>query len=151
MGIAGEVPAVVAVKEASGSLPQMMEIISEVSQNGSKELENFSVLSGDDSLTLPLMAVGGRGCISVVANEAPKLFSDMVHLALSGDWKGAAKLHYLLLPLMNINFIESNPIPVKAAMSMMGLVENSLRLPLTSLEEKNRAQVEKALQGAGLL
>src|SRR3989338_5086707 len=105
--IAREVPAVVAVKEASGSINQMMEIINEVEKNGPKD---FIVLAGDDALALPLIVVGGKGCISVVCNEAPKLFSDMIHLALKGDLKEAGKLHYQMLGLMNVNFIESNPI-----------------------------------------
>lgn len=146
--IAREVPAVVAVKEASGSLPQMMEIINEVAKNGPKK---FTVLSGDDALALPLIALGGHGCISVVCNEAPKLFSDMIHFALAGNMKEARELHYSLLDLMNINFIESNPIPVKTALSLMGFIEESLRLPLTLIEDKNKPLVEKTLKAMGLL
>ena len=108
--IAREVPEVKAVKEASGSLNQMMEIINEVARNGPK---NFVVLCGDDALALPLIALGGMGCISVVCNEVPKLFSRMIHLALAGKMNEARKLHYMILGLMNVNFIESNPIPVK--------------------------------------
>ena len=146
--IGREVPAVVAVKEASGSLNQMMEIIDEVARNGPKD---FSVLAGDDALALPLIALGGKGCISVVCNEVPKLFSDMIHFALEDNLKEARRLHYLMLKLMNVNFIESNPIPVKTAMSMMGFIEESLRLPLTFIEEKNRALVEKTLQELKLI
>ena len=146
--IAREVPQVRAAKEASGSLNQMMEIINEVNKNGPKD---FAVLSGDDALALPLVAIGGRGCISVVCNEVPKLFSDMIHLALAGNIEEAKKLHYDMFDLMNINFIESNPIPVKTALSRMGLIEESLRLPLTSIEEKNRVLVEKVLQAMGLI
>ncbi|MES3031990.1 MAG: 4-hydroxy-tetrahydrodipicolinate synthase [Patescibacteria group bacterium] len=141
--IAREVPAVIAVKEASGSLNQMMEIINEVAKNGPKD---FVVLAGDDAIALPLIAVGGKGCISVVCNEVPKMFSDMIHLALAGKIKEAEKLHYTLLDLMNVNFVESNPIPVKTALSMMGIITESLRLPLTFIEDKNRAQVEKVLK-----
>lgn len=144
--IAREVPEVKAVKEASGSLNQMMEIINEVAKNGPKELENFVVLSGDDALALPLIALGGQGCISVVCNEAPKLFSKMIHLALEGNIKEARKLHYTMLDLMNVNFIESNPIPVKNALALMGLMEENLRLPLTFIEDKNRAPIEKVLK-----
>src|SRR3989344_8688699 len=104
--IAREVPSVIAVKEASGTINQKMEIINEVTKNGPK---NFAVLSGDDDLAFPLIAVGGHGCISVVCNETPKLFSDMIHLALKGKLTEARKLHYKLLDLMNVNFIESNP------------------------------------------
>ena len=148
--IAREVPSVVAVKEASGSLNQMMEIINEV-KNGPKEFQNFVVLAGDDAIALPLIAAGGKGCISVVCNEVPKLFSDMIHLALDGKMKKAEELHYKLLELMNMNFIESNPIPVKAALSIMGFIENNLRLPLTPLEEKNRILVEKVLKNLKLI
>lgn len=146
--IAREVPAVVAVKEASGSLNQMMEIINEVSQNGPKD---FAVLAGDDALALPLISLGGKGCISVVCNEVPKLFSDMIHFALSGDMQESKKLHYSLLNLMNINFIESNPIPVKTALAKMGMITESLRLPLTFIEDKNRPAIEKALKELKLI
>ena len=146
--VAREVPEVIAVKEASGSLSQMMEIINEIAKNGPKD---FVVLSGDDALALPLIALGGMGCISVVCNEVPKLFSEMIHLALSGKTKEAKKLHYSLFSLMNINFIESNPIPVKAALSMMGMIEDSLRLPLTSLEEKNREPINNILKELKLI
>ncbi len=146
--IAREVKEVVAVKEASSSLNQMMEIIQEIAKNGPKD---FAVLSGDDTLALPLIALGGKGCISVVCNEVPKLFSEMIHRALAGDFKEAQRLHYNLLGLMNVNFIESNPIPVKAALSLMGVIAESLRLPLTPLEAKNRPLVEKVLQALKLI
>ncbi|OGI66384.1 4-hydroxy-tetrahydrodipicolinate synthase [Candidatus Nomurabacteria bacterium RIFCSPLOWO2_02_FULL_40_10] len=146
--IAREVPSVIAVKEASGTLSQKMEIINQVSKNGPKD---FAVLSGDDDLTFPLIALGGHGCISVVCNEAPKLFSDMIHFALSGDLEKAKKLHYSMLDLMNTNFIESNPIPVKTALAKMGLIEESLRLPLTFIEDKNRILLEKALKELKLI
>jgi 4-hydroxy-tetrahydrodipicolinate synthase len=146
--IAREVPEVKAVKEASGSINQMMEIIREVEKNGPKD---FVVLSGDDAVALPLIALGGRGCISVVCNEAPKMFSKMIHLALRGDFVEARKLHYTLLPLMNINFVESNPIPVKTAMARMGMMAESLRLPLTFIEDKNRAPIEKILKDLKLI
>ena len=146
--IAREVPEVVAVKEASGSLNQMMEIISEVAKNGPK---GFTVLSGDDALALPLIALGGTGCISVVCNEVPELFSKMIHAAVAGKFKEARKLPYTLLGLMNVNFIESNPIPVKTALSMMGFIEESVRLPLTFIEDKNRASVERVLKDLKLI
>ncbi len=146
--IALEVPEVKAVKEASGSINQMMEIINETAKNGPKD---FAVLAGDDALALPLIAVGGKGCISVVANVVPKLFSDMIHFALQGKFEEAKKLHYTMLGLMNVNFIESNPIPVKTALSMMGLIEESLRLPLTFIEDKNKVQVEKVLKELKLI
>lgn len=146
--IAREVPSVVAIKEASGSLDQMKEIMSEVAKNGPKD---FVVLVGDDALTLPLIGLGGKGCISVVCNEVPKKFSDMVHFALAGKKEEAEKLHNELLPLMNINFVESNPIPVKTALSMMGMIEEGFRLPLTNIEDKNRSKVEEVLRDLNLI
>jgi 4-hydroxy-tetrahydrodipicolinate synthase len=146
--IAREVPEVKAVKEASGSLGQMMEIINEIAENGPKD---FVVLSGDDALALSCIALGGKGCISVVCNEVPKLFSKMIHLALKDNLKEARKLHYTLLKLMNINFIEANPIPVKTALAMMGKIEEGFRLPLTFIEEKNRFLIEKILKELKLI
>ena len=126
----------------------MMEIIKIRATLGPKD---FVVLSGDDAFTLPLIAAGGQGCISVVCNEIPKEFSDMVHLALRGEFEKAKKLHYKIWDLMNVNFIESNPIPVKTALSMMGLIEESFRLPLTNIEDKNRILVEKVLKELKLI
>ncbi|OGI62969.1 4-hydroxy-tetrahydrodipicolinate synthase [Candidatus Nomurabacteria bacterium RIFCSPHIGHO2_01_FULL_40_12] len=149
--IAREVPAVLAVKEASGNINQMMEIMSRVAKNGTKGLKNFVVLSGDDALALPAIALGAQGCISVVCNVAPKLFSNMIHLALHGKLKEAGKLHYALFNLMNVNFIESNPIPVKTGLSLMGIITESFRLPLTFIENKNKALVRQALKDLKLL
>lgn len=146
--VAREVPEVVAVKEASGSLNQMMEIIKEVEKNGPK---GFVVLAGDDAIALPLISLGGKGCISVVCNEVPKLFSDMIHFALKDNLKEARKLHYKILDLMDINFIESNPIPVKTALSLMGIITESFRLPLTFIEEKNKVLIKKVLKELKLL
>lgn len=142
--IAKEVPQVIGVKEASGSITQMMEII-----KGAKE--GFSILSGDDALTLPLMALGGHGCISVVANEVPREFSDMTSAALEGNWDEARMLHYHLLDLMNINFIESNPIPVKTALSLMGKIKEQFRLPLVKIEDKNGEEVKRVLKEMKLI
>jgi 4-hydroxy-tetrahydrodipicolinate synthase len=113
--------------------------------------DGFSLLSGDDAITLPLMALGGDGCISVVANEIPKEFSDLVRHCLKGRWEKALSLHNKLLPLMNANFIEANPIPVKAALAMMGMIEENYRLPLVPIGEKNRDKLKAALQELGLL
>lgn len=129
--IVKEVPQVIAVKEASGNINQAGEIIKIAPQG-------FVVLSGDDALALPSMVLGAQGCISVVSNEVPGDFSKLCQAALDGNWTEAKRLHFKLLDLMNINFIESNPIPVKAALAAMGMIENSLRLPLTPLEEKNK-------------
>jgi len=142
--IATEVPAVIAVKEASGSIDQMGEIIKNAPSG-------FIVLSGDDSMTLPLMILGGKGCISVVANEVPKEFTNLCQAALKGDWDKARKLHFNLLSLMKVNFIESNPIPVKTALSMMGYMQENFRLPLVPIEDKNRAAVEKCLKELELI
>lgn len=146
--IAREVPLVKAVKEASGSIIQMMEIIKLASIEGP---EDFSVLSGDDAFTLPLIAAGGHGCISVVCNEIPREFSDMVHLALDGNFTEARSLHYRIWDLMGVNFIESNPIPVKTALSLMGKIELGLRLPLVPLEDKNEETLKKVLKNLKLI
>lgn len=135
---------VVGVKEASGDLNQMSEI---------KRLcgEDFDLISGDDSLTLPLLAVGGCGIISVVANIVPKDVADMVDASLTGDVKKARKLHYKMLPLVKAVFIETNPIPVKTAMGMMGMIEPDLRLPMCEMSEDNRKKLKAALKDYGLL
>src|SRR5689334_3388728 len=131
-----EIPNIVAVKEASGNIGQMMDIIRDAPRD-------FRLLSGDDALTLPVIAVGGHGVISVVSNEAPSMMSAMVNAALEGNQTKAKELHYKLLPLMNINFIESNPIPVKAALAMMGLIEENYRLPLVRIAASNRDKLAK--------
>ncbi len=136
--MAEEIPNIIAVKEASGNLAQIMEI----ARNKPKD---FSLLSGDDAVTLPVVSIGGDGCISVVANETPRDFSDMVRACLEGRWNKALELHNKLLPLMNINFIESNPIPVKAALAMMGMVDEIYRLPLVKMADKNREKLKKVL------
>jgi len=110
----------------------------------------FLVLSGDDALTLPVMSVGGRGIVSVASNEVPAEMSRMVELAEAGDFAGARRLHQELLPLMQINFIESSPIPVKAAMAMMGLVEEVYRLPLVSPRPASRERIANVLRDLGL-
>jgi 4-hydroxy-tetrahydrodipicolinate synthase len=136
--IADEIPHVIAVKEASGNMAQIMEI-------ARHKPDDFSLLSGDDAYTLPLMSVGGDGCISVVANEMPREFSDLVRYCIAGKWKEALEIHNRLLPLMNANFIESNPIPVKAALAMMGLIEELYRLPLVPLSEGSRVKLKAIL------
>lgn len=142
--IATEVSAVIAVKEASGSIEQMGEIIKNAPSG-------FAVLSGDDSMTLPMMILGGKGCISVVSNEVPKEFTNLCQAALKGNWNEARRLHFKLLNLMKVNFIESNPIPVKTALSMMGYMQENFRLPLVPIEDKNRPAVEKCLKELGLI
>jgi 4-hydroxy-tetrahydrodipicolinate synthase len=142
--MAEEIPNIMAVKEASGNFAQIMEI----ARNKPK---NFSLLSGDDAVTLPIVSIGGDGCISVVANEAPRDFSDMVRACLKGRWSKALELHNKLLPLMNVNFIESSPIPVKAALAMMGMIEEVYRLPLVHIGEKNREKLRTVLAGLKLV
>ena len=135
---------IVAIKEASGSLTQIMEILRE-------RPVNFCVLSGDDAVTLPLIALGAEGIVSVASNEVPDLMSQMTELALAGNWAEARALHYRLLPLMEINFIESSPGPVKAALAMMGLLEENFRLPLVPIQEKSRARIREVMTKLGLL
>ncbi|MBI3606640.1 MAG: 4-hydroxy-tetrahydrodipicolinate synthase [Nitrospirae bacterium] len=135
---------IVGVKEASGSLGQMSEIIAACD-------ERFLVLSGDDGLTIPLMAIGGKGVISVTANVAPGETAEMVSAALKGDWDRARRLHYRLQPLTNALFLETNPIPVKTALGMMGRCADALRLPLCAMSEGPKTQLRQALTQFGLL
>jgi 4-hydroxy-tetrahydrodipicolinate synthase len=142
--MAEEIPTVAMVKEASGNMAQIMEI----ARNRPK---NFSLLSGDDSLAYSIVALGGDGCISVVSNETPKEFSRLMRLCLKGEWAEALQLHFRLLPLMSVNFIESSPIPVKAALAMMGLIEETLRLPLVPITEAGRVKLKKVLDDLKLV
>ncbi len=135
---------IVAVKEASGNLAQIMEILRE-------RPDHFRVLSGDDAFTFPMIALGADGLISVASNEAPELMARLVNLALEGNWDEARELHYRLLPLMEANFIESSPGPVKAALAMMNLIQENYRLPLVAIEEKTRIVLRKVLTELGLL
>jgi 4-hydroxy-tetrahydrodipicolinate synthase len=142
--IAREVPNVVGVKEASGNMEQILSILRE-------REDGFLVLSGDDAWTLPLIACGGDGVISVAGNEIPRLMSAMVAAALGGGWDGAREIHNRILPLMTGNFIESNPIPVKAAMKMMGILDNdTVRSPLAPIAEANRKKMAEILAECGL-
>lgn len=142
--IAKEVPQVIGVKEASGNIQQMMDIVKGASKN-------FSVLSGDDILTLPLISFGGHGCISVVSNEVPKEFTQLVHAAIGGNFVKAKELHFQLMDLMNVNFIETNPLPVKTALFLMGKIQESFRLPLVPMEENNKLTLKKVLKGLDLI
>jgi 4-hydroxy-tetrahydrodipicolinate synthase len=142
--LAEEISFIAGVKEASGNIAQIMEILHH-------RPSGFGVWSGDDNLTLPLAALGADGIISVVSNEVPGDFSKMVRYALRGKFDRARDLHFKLLHLMNANFIESNPIPVKAAMTLMGLMDDTCRLPLTPLGEGARPKVEKALKELKLI
>jgi 4-hydroxy-tetrahydrodipicolinate synthase len=135
---------IIGIKEASGSIVQQMEVLAAVPPG-------FRVLSGDDAFTLPLMALGGVGIISVVSNEIPGEMTRLAHLLLEGEIPAARQLHFDLLPLMQVNFIETNPLPVKAALAMMGLMEEVYRLPMVPMKAENRARLEKVLAARGLL
>jgi 4-hydroxy-tetrahydrodipicolinate synthase len=139
-----EIPNIVAVKEASGNLGQIMDIIREAPPE-------FRVLSGDDALALAIVVLGGDGVVSVVSNETPAMMSAIIDAALQGNVEKARELHYKLLPLMNVNFIESNPIPAKAALAMMGLIEENYRLPLVRITSANREKVAQVVEELGLL
>lgn len=142
--IAREIPNVIGVKEASGNMEQIMTILRDRS-------DGFLVISGDDSMTLPLIALGGDGIISVAANEIPRLMSEMTAAALGGDFDRARTIHNRILPLMIGNFIESSPIPVKAAMKMLGIIPNdAVRSPLAPITEANRKKLEGILRECGL-
>ena len=138
-----EVPNIVAVKEASGDLGQMMEILR-------SRPADFRVLSGDDAITLPLIAAGGDGIVSVISNEMPRMMSDMTNASLAGDFAKARELHYKMLPLMNANFVETNPIPAKTVLAMMGLMEENYRLPLVPITAGNRTNLQKIAESLGL-
>jgi 4-hydroxy-tetrahydrodipicolinate synthase len=139
-----EIENIVGVKEASGNIGQMASVVHQVP-------ESFNVLSGDDSITIPLVALGGRGIISVVSNEIPGEMSRLTQLAMAGDFAGARAMQRQWLPLMDVNFVESNPIPVKAAMALMGLCEPVWRLPMVPPSHQNQAKIESVLKAAGLL
>ncbi|TFG65346.1 MAG: 4-hydroxy-tetrahydrodipicolinate synthase [Nitrospirales bacterium] len=139
-----QVPNIIGIKEGSGSLQQVSEII-----HCSKR--DFLILSGDDPLTLPMMALGGKGVITVTANVAPTDMAHMVSAALKGDFEQARTLHFKLTPLFSALFLETNPIPVKAALAMMGKMSEEVRLPLTPLADEYRPKLQEALQQAGVL
>lgn len=135
---------IVAIKEASGSLDQMSRIVNLCG-------DKLTLLSGDDTLTLPVLSIGGTGVISVVANIAPADVAKMISDFENGDIESARKLHYRLLPLVKAMFIETNPGPVKTTMGLMGMIEPGLRLPLCSMKEENLAKLKKVLKNYGLI
>jgi len=139
-----QVDNIIALKEASGDLGQVMQILN-------RRPSDFVVLSGDDSLTLPIMAMGGEGIISVASNLIPAEMSQMVDLALSGKWEEARKIHYRYLDLMELNFIESSPIPVKYALSRMGKLEEAYRLPLCPLSDPSKKLMDQELDKLNLV
>jgi 4-hydroxy-tetrahydrodipicolinate synthase len=139
-----EIPNIVGVKEASGNVPQMCEICNAVP-------DGFLVLSGDDGLTLPVMAIGGHGIISVASNEIPTEMVEMVEAAERNDFAAARAVHARILPLMSVNFVESNPGPVKSAMAAMGLIEETYRLPIVAPSQQSKQKIVKVLKELGLL
>lgn len=139
------IPNIVGVKEASGSMRQVTDIIASCD-------DDFSVVSGEDYLTFPLLCVGGKGVISVVSNVAPRDMSDLCHLYEEGKFAKAQKLYYRLLPLCHIMFVETNPAPVKAALKIMGKIpSDEVRLPLAPMQETSKDKLEKALKEYGLV
>jgi len=139
-----EIPNIVGVKEASGNMTQIAEVINAVP-------ERFLVFSGDDAVTLPVISLGGVGIISVASNEIPHEMSAMTRAALNNDWTTARSLHRKYLPLMQANFIESSPMPVKAVLAMMGRIEEVYRLPLVPMRRDTRSRLQKVAAEAGLI
>jgi 4-hydroxy-tetrahydrodipicolinate synthase len=139
-----QIPSIIGVKEASGSLSQMCDVLRTLPAD-------FLVLSGDDALTLPLMAVGGRGVISVVSNQIPREMAQMVEAAERNDFAAARAVHSRIIGLMQTNFVESNPGPVKYAMAAMGLLEDVYRLPIVSPRPESKAKIDAVLKELGLL
>lgn len=137
------IPHIVGVKEASGNIQQMAEILRAVPPD-------FRVLSGDDAITIPLMAIGGRGIISVASNEIPAEMAQMVEAAERGDYRAAREMHQRLLPLLLVNFVESNPGPVKFAMAAMGLCEEVYRLPMVPPRQASKEKVLAVLSEVGI-
>jgi 4-hydroxy-tetrahydrodipicolinate synthase len=139
-----EIETIVGVKEASGNISQMATIAHLLP-------ENFSLLCGDDSITIPLIALGGHGLISVASNEIPAEMTKLTQLALAGDYAGARAIQRKFFDLMSVNFCEPNPAPAKAAMAMMGLLEPVFRLPMVPVSESSKVRIEAVLKGCGLL
>ncbi|HXJ16184.1 MAG TPA: 4-hydroxy-tetrahydrodipicolinate synthase [Candidatus Polarisedimenticolia bacterium] len=139
-----EIDNIAGVKEASGNISQMAVILDSVP-------EKFAVLSGDDGITLPLLALGGRGLISVASNEIPAEMTRIVKLALASDFAAAREIHRRYFRLMEVNFVETNPGPVKAAMALMGLLEPVFRLPLVAPKPENLAKIRSVLESLGLV
>lgn len=151
MRLAKDCKNIVSVKEASGNMSQMMDVITESRKLSKETGRSFDVLSGDDNLTLPLISLGGTGVISVASNIAPKQMVDMVNAALKGDYATAQRIHYELLPLLKIIFIETNPIPVKTALAMMGKCNEAFRLPLCEMKAENKEKLRNVLKELKLI
>jgi 4-hydroxy-tetrahydrodipicolinate synthase len=138
------IPNIIAVKEASGNISQIAEVCATVP-------EGFLVFSGDDAITIPVIALGGVGIISVVSNEIPREMAELTRCALNGDWTQARTLQRKFLPLMQANFLESNPMPVKCVLAMMGRIEENYRLPMVKVKPDTRAKLEKIARECGIL
>lgn len=141
-----DLPNIAGVKEASGSISQMTDVIATIKSKH----PDFAVLSGDDAMTLPLIACGGDGVVSVVSNAAPAPVSEMVRAALSGDYDAARKIHYRLLPFFKAAFVDGNPTSIKYAMRVKGLPSGSVRLPLVDVHDEAKKIIEEALSACGL-
>ena len=141
-----DLPNIAGVKEASGSISQMTDVIATIKSKH----PDFAVLSGDDAMTLPLIACGGDGVVSVVSNAAPAPVTEMVKAALSGDYEAARKIHYRLLPFFKAAFIDGNPTSIKYAMRVKGLPSGSVRLPLVDVHDEAKKIIEEALSACGL-
>ncbi len=139
-----EVPNIAGVKEASGNISQIADVLNTVP-------ETFLVFSGDDAITLPVIALGGVGIISVASNEIPREMAEMTRAALNNDWAAARAIHRKYLPLMQANFIESNPMPVKAVLAMMGKIQEIYRLPMLPMRRDTRSKLQKIATDVGLL
>jgi len=139
-----QIPNIVGIKEAAGSIKQISDMIGLCGPD-------FNVISGDDAFTLPLMALGGKGVISVLSNIAPAHMAELVHACERGDFEKARKLHYKMAPLIDALFIETNPVPVKAALAMMGMIDDEVRLPLSQLSAGSRDKLKKAMIDYGLI
>jgi 4-hydroxy-tetrahydrodipicolinate synthase len=144
------IPGIVGVKEASGDINQMGDVIRNIKLPAEAAGKDFAVLSGDDALTLPLISLGGDGVISVISNLVPGKIKALTRAGLAGDFAEARKIHYQLLPLVKAAFIETNPVPIKAAMNMAGLPAGTTRLPLGKLDPKNEAPLRAAVEGLGI-
>lgn len=148
IGKVAQLDNIVAIKEANPDLDKVSKIIKKMDEIGNKD---FTVLSGNDDLTLPMIAMGAKGVISVVGNVDPARMSQMVNYALDGDFEAAAKMHYELYDLMKVLFIETNPVPAKTALNLMGRPSGDVRLPLAPLKEENKAKLKEVLEKLDLI
>jgi 4-hydroxy-tetrahydrodipicolinate synthase len=144
LGRLAKIPNIIAVKEASGNISQIAEVFNHVP-------DNFLVFSGDDAITLPVISLGGVGIISVASNEIPKEMSDLTQAALNNDWTTARQIQRKFLPLMQANFLESNPMPVKTVLAMMGRIEEVFRLPMVPVKRETRNKLQQIAAEVGLL